>query len=1534
VPTSAQDALHHFSYGSPDAPDELVRDFLSALEQEEAKLITWGVVDGGFSLEDVAERAGDFLAARGDAEDLEPATLVDTLLRRRLIFDLAIDGRRIYRTRMAESIRLFARLRQLFQSQPWRSGASLVSDFRFALRPRVYPRRNVEVTSAMEAWAAADVLTAARRQILTELLKYPSLAGFQVRATERMLRDIDGSWSRGMIVTVGTGSGKTLAFYLPALTHVATLAKQGEHWTKVIAIYPRNELLKDQFSDSYIEARNLDTLLESQGRRKITIGAFFGPTPNRASVEEVEKKKEWRKITGGYVCPYLRCPTVGCSGALVWRSTDLATGVERLQCSACKTILGDDVVLLTRNRMKQQPPDVLFTTTEMLNRVMGDSYNRHVFGIGAARSPQIVLLDEVHTYTGTHGAQVALLLRRWRHAVRARIQFTGLSATLRNASEFFGQLVGLNVQAVQEITPSTDELQREGMEYVLVLRGDPVSKTSLLSTTIQATMLLRRVLEPNRAAPEDGRSANGEMYGRKVFVFTDDLDVTNRLYHNLLDAEGLNSWGNPKPGREPLAAIRARGRDENPARLAAGQSWHLCEEIGHAEGLTVPLRIGRTSSQDTGVDRESDAIVATASLEVGYNDPDVGAVIQHKAPHDPASFLQRKGRAGRLRTVRPWTVVILSDYGRDRLAYQGYESLFDPAIAPRALPVANRYVLRMQSVFAFMDWLAFQIAETPRGSVYSDLTGPGWNNNVSERQRQEAAVVRRLLAQGDPLQASLARHLAPALHLTAEDVTSLMWEPPRSLMTHVLPTLLRRLESGWRRVPLDESETDRDYIVPMHPLPDFVPANLFSDLSLPEVAVITPAPGMREDTLPIVQALRTLAPGKVTRRFAVGNAYTSHWIAPASLAPGASAQDLEVEAICTEFEEVGIFQVQIDGALAIDVRCVRPWEMRPVVVPRNISVTSNSFLEWRTQLIPSGDPLALDVPGRAEWAQLIDGIQYFGHAFRSRVDARRFALGARANIRWRTGQDLHAQIRFVDRATRQQSSVGFSAAVDGLRFSVLAPSDDVLPADDPNAEKIRAFRTAYFRHRVLTDVELEPYANVFQREWLYQVYASAVAAWAVAESTSLALANDALIPGTVDRAAEKVLDVIFETLDTEDDDEAEDDDAVKGASRNKLREDVLHLFAEPAVIARLQRLARVLWEPPDTAWNEWAHARYLSTLGGALVEACAQLYPEASAEDLLVDVDPGVRPENVPGVPKGHDEIWITEITLGGAGVLEEVARRYAEDPRRFFRLVESALGPSDYQVVDTELTRVLAMVAEDSLLAASLQNVRNATRHEELQATVARLEAELSSRGILVTHTVMSALHARVLRPGSGPHTDALLLNLVQRWRAEEERIGVELDARVFAYLASADEDVIEALRQVDPRVAAARPSRFHALYALLWPRGNSVRSVALDAYNPFASLPPSDRELVLDRLTRTSPTVKAGSEGWRNALADGLREHGTVRLTAPLTGGAALKAALLELAAEPLEIDALHLYPQIEGIERGPVEFRATVYLAEAVQ
>lgn len=99
------------------------------------------------------------------------------------------------------------------------------------------------------------------------------------------------------------------------------------------------------------------------------------------------------------------------------------------------------------------------------------------------------------------------------------------------------------------IEPKFHEMEDEGAEYLLALRGDPVSQTALLSTTIQTSMLARRILDTKRK--------NHAGHGAKTFVFTDDLDINNRLYHQLCDAEGWRSRGqNLYVAKPPLASQR------------------------------------------------------------------------------------------------------------------------------------------------------------------------------------------------------------------------------------------------------------------------------------------------------------------------------------------------------------------------------------------------------------------------------------------------------------------------------------------------------------------------------------------------------------------------------------------------------------------------------------------------------------------------------------------------------------------------------------------------------------------------------------------------------------------------------------------------------------------------------------------------------------------------------------------------------------------------------------------------------------------
>src|SRR5262249_33639909 len=153
---------------------------------------------------------------------------IAALQARALLFetdDLPYPG---FRSRMAETVRLLFRLRQLFPKHAgpdrWLQAATLVSDFRFLWRRRRYPRRDLDMAAAL-----ADINEPAgdrqTQAAISALLggRPPSfrLAGFQVRAVQRIVDALKRRKQSGTIVSAGTGSGKTLAFYLPALAHVA-----------------------------------------------------------------------------------------------------------------------------------------------------------------------------------------------------------------------------------------------------------------------------------------------------------------------------------------------------------------------------------------------------------------------------------------------------------------------------------------------------------------------------------------------------------------------------------------------------------------------------------------------------------------------------------------------------------------------------------------------------------------------------------------------------------------------------------------------------------------------------------------------------------------------------------------------------------------------------------------------------------------------------------------------------------------------------------------------------------------------------------------------------------------------------------------------------------------------------------------------------------------------------------------------------------------------------------------------------------------
>ncbi|WP_286158128.1 protein DpdJ [Streptomyces sp. CB03911] len=1473
---------------------------LNALEDQELPLLTWGVTGGTLSKDEVQDTLRSFVDSDPEAAAHGEERLLRELLNRGLLFKVPDSSPLAYRTRLGEGLRLTTSLRQLFpptgtgfSDNWWQPYRHLVADYRLHVADRSYPRRDLPAAAEIDALASTSGWSGSNLAVAHAGWGKYDLSAFQVRAARTVLRALKSDRSEAVIVGAGTGSGKTLAFYLPAF--VAMAADRRPESVHTLALYPRIELLRDQVKDA---VRNALAIREAIPSMRLRIGVLYGATPySTASFTQSGRGgARWEVKPDGYICPYLSCPACD-TGKLLWRKNDIAAGREVLSCLNCRKTLPEGLFALTRDSIRQNVPKLLFTTTEMLNRNTAGSRLGSVLGWRPGHGPRLVLLDEAHTFSGATGAQTALLLRRWRYARRSPVTFVGLSATLQQADRFMAQLTGLPTENVSLIEPRSEEMEHEGREYSLVLRGDPVSGVSLLSVSIQAAMLYGRLLDHRRQTPE-----GSTLFGSTGFAFTDDLDVTNRFYNILCEVEGeqYRQHGRRafRRSRRVLAALRSPGLEFHDKRYRDGQSWDLPVRLGHnlhEGGTQTPLMIGRTSSQDTGFDTDANLVVATASLEVGFNDPRVGLVIQHKAPHDPASFLQRRGRAGRERGTRPTTIVVLSDFGRDGIAYRAYDSLFSPEVPVRSLPVGNRHIVKVQGAQAFVDWLNRLLARERIWQDARELIGRAADPRPDDEKATRFLVdrLRQLLGGDDVLFRELRDHLAASLQIDLAEAQALLWEQPRSVMLSVAPTVLRRLDVGSGPVRDDPGAGSF--------LPEFVTKSLFASLNLPEVEFEVPFLEGPE-SLPIAQALRESVPGKVSRRYAYADGRHSSWV---PVAAGENQLDI------AEFVKHGAPEGEWDSGIPDigSVPVVRPYEIRLSQPPEDITDRSLGFAVWATQIVPDAahPPIDADTPQNKAWKGAVTRVGFATHAAANPVEVRRMTLGAAGNIVTRQGQTPYS-VTYVQDGERV--ALGFGLTVDALVLE-LVPLDLGLPRV---REYLRGpqWRTKAFMQSVAEDPRLAARANVFQLGWLSLVFLSAFtlrgAKGSTPQQTLAALSRGAWRDDVPQ---------IIKMLYRQDQEQSDGDDGVVPRVVGDLQE----LSQQPEVCTALDELATLLLgERIVERTAELARRAYRDTFAAAALDAVLRICPDAQDGDLTVDV--------VAGNGSTPETVWITETGIGGLGLVEAVAEKYGEDPHRFWKFLDASLRPNAFEHTDHRLTRLVRHVVDDEpggLVAQAMADLRGAKAAGAAATALERLRHEWTRFDGAPLHSEVAALATRLLRPGSGPQTDRTARVLLAEWERIEQLVGIEVDARVVAYLAG--------------RNLLGIPSAMTAdqVFGMLWPRGDIARNHHLHVYQPFRD---NNRPAVVDRLlvaavhSEDLPRVDLLAPDWPHRYRELLAEHGFVELYCPVANPVVLRDALLKVPLIPVDRGVLRLYGEVDRVARDGVEVFVKVVLKEAEQ
>ncbi len=92
-----------------------------------------------------------------------------------------------------------------------------------------------------------------------------------------------------------------------------------------------------------------------------------------------------------------------------------------------------------KNQIMANPPDILLTNYVMLELILTRPQERERL-VSRAQGLRFLVLDELHTYRGRQGADVAMLVRRVRNTLNAtNLQCIGTSATLSSAGGFEDQ---------------------------------------------------------------------------------------------------------------------------------------------------------------------------------------------------------------------------------------------------------------------------------------------------------------------------------------------------------------------------------------------------------------------------------------------------------------------------------------------------------------------------------------------------------------------------------------------------------------------------------------------------------------------------------------------------------------------------------------------------------------------------------------------------------------------------------------------------------------------------------------------------------------------------------------------------------------------------------------------------------------------------------------------------------------------------------------------------------------------------------------
>jgi hypothetical protein len=237
------------------------------------------------------------------------------------------------------------------------------------------------------------------------------------------------------------------------------------------------------------------------------------------------------------------------------------------------------------------------------------------------------------------------------------------------------------------------------------------------------------------------------------------------------------------------------------------------------------------------------------------------------------------------------------------------------------------------------------------------------------------------------------------------------------------------------------------------------------------------------------------------------------------------------------------------------------------------------------------------------------------------------------------------------------------------------------------------------------------------------------------------------------------------------------------------------------------------------------------------------------------------------------------------------------------------------------------------------MARLRATNSHGDRASLWQALSRKLTLRGgIDLSHALSVSLNSRLLRSSSGPELDNLLIELQTQWDSFEQRFGLSIGLREFAYICSKDPNLSSSVRTflsaTLPAAAIRHVTVLAAVTSLLWPRADEVRQRALQSYNPYRQGRSTDPAIVRHLLlNRSIPTIELGDPEWRAQLDAAFEARGACKLAATARDSASLRLTLVGVVATPVDVGVLQFFPVVERVERANGRVMVCLTLREQV-